>query len=48
MYTFSEGDDRLVMRHEVYGFLGEMGEKMKVEGYTQREACSVIRNLKFG
>nr|UPT49058.1 pentatricopeptide repeat protein AaPPR1477 [Agave angustifolia] len=33
VYTFVKGDDRFAMRGEVYDFLGEMGEKMKAEGY---------------
>lgn len=33
VYTFVKGDDRNARRDEIYGFLKELGEKMKREGY---------------
>nr|XP_010908164.1 pentatricopeptide repeat-containing protein At2g29760, chloroplastic [Elaeis guineensis] len=33
IYTFVKGDDRNAQRDEIYGFLKDMGERMKREGY---------------
>ncbi|KAG0473763.1 hypothetical protein HPP92_015620 [Vanilla planifolia] len=33
VHTFVKGDRRMVCRDEIYGFLEEMGEKMRSEGY---------------
>lgn len=33
VYTFVKGDDRNALRDEIYGFLKEIREKMRLEGY---------------